>query len=450
MEIICPSYADTAIRLLEESGFKAFVVGGCVRDSIMGRVPGDWDMTTSAKPEETMEVFKNFRTIPTGLKHGTVTVLIEGQPLEITTMRIDGEYTDSRRPDSVSFTEDICKDLSRRDFTVNAMAYNPDTGIVDPFGGQDDIKNRIIRCVGSPDKRFSEDALRIIRALRFASVLDFSIEKGTADSIMQNYPLLDNVARERVRVELLKLLTGKGAEKILDDFKEVIFSVIPELRAEDGFLQHTPYHIHDVWKHTVKVVGAIENTPIMRFAALLHDVSKPECLRIDENGTGHFKGHTRLGAEKAKEIMKRLRFSNAEIEEVYHIIYLHDDFHKVQEDGAKRMLVRMCSEHSVKYVRESLKLVRADAAGKNPQFSPIEISRCDTAEQLLDEIEAENICMRIADLKINGNHLKDLGMSGREISETMRLLLDKVMDGEIKNDTKELIEAAEKIKINNF
>lgn len=448
-KISCPTYAETALNMLRDSGFTAYVVGGCVRDSIMGRTPGDWDMTTSSLPNETMEVFKGFRTIPTGLKHGTVTVLIEKQPLEITTMRIDGEYTDSRRPDSVMFTEDICKDLSRRDFTVNAMAYNPQSGLVDPFGGRQDIENKIIRCVGNPDKRFGEDALRIIRALRFASVLDFEIEAETSESIRRNAPLLENVANERIRVELLKLLTGKGVERILTQYKDIIFGIIPELKNEDGLNQHTPYHIYDVWTHTVKVINAIESEPIMRFAALLHDISKPDMLRIDEKGIGHFKGHPQAGAEKAKEIMKELRFSNAEIEKVYHVIYLHDNFHDVQKDGAKKKLIRMCSEHGTENVRNSLMLVRADAYGKNPDIFDIETGRCDTAEQLIEEIENENICLKISDLDINGNDLKAYGMKGKEISETLRNLLEKVMDGELKNTRNELLEEAKKTKKNN-
>lgn len=275
LKILCPDFVNTALALLSEGGFDAFVVGGCVRDAVMGRTPNDWDMTTSSSPEETMAVFKDFRTVPTGLKHGTVTVIINGEPLEITTMRIDGQYSDSRRPDSVEFTSDISKDLCRRDFTVNAMAYSPRSGIVDPFGGLHDIKNGIIRCVGEADARFGEDALRIIRALRFASVLGFEIAGETAQSIKNNYPLLGEIAKERIRVELIKLLQGKNVEKILTEYKEIIFYIIPELKACDGFEQHSPYHVYDVWTHTVKAVSAVKNDPVLRTAMLLHDIAKP-------------------------------------------------------------------------------------------------------------------------------------------------------------------------------
>lgn len=442
MEIICPSYVNTALDLLNRNGFKAFIVGGCVRDKIMGREPNDWDMTTSALPEETLEVFKEFRTIPTGLKHGTVTVIIEGQPLEITTMRIDGEYHDSRRPDNVEFTDEITMDLSRRDFTVNAIAYNHIDGLIDPFGGKDDIKNKIIRCVGSPDKRFGEDALRIIRALRFASVLDFEIDRATAESILKNHTLMQNVAVERIRIELVKLLTGKKVESILTEYKDVIFGIIPELRTEDEFEQFSPYHIYDVWTHNIKVVGAIKNDPAFRVAALLHDVAKPECFHMDENGVGHFPKHAYYGAIKAKEIMKRLRFSNAEINTVYNIIVLHYD----RPDGVKSHLAHLCSEYSIEDVRNTLELIKADAAGKKPDYYDIEIERCRTAKKQLDEIERDGTPMKISDLKINGNDLLSIGFKGKEIKTVLKSLLNYVVDGIISNEIDELLSEANKLK----
>ena len=442
LKIICPSYVNTALELLKKSGFKAYIVGGCVRDKLMGREPDDWDMTTSSLPEETLEVFKNFRTIPTGLKHGTVTVLIDGHPLEITTMRIDGEYHDSRRPDNVEFTDKITSDLSRRDFTVNAIAYNPEDGIIDPFGGEADIKKKTIRCVGNPDKRFGEDALRIIRALRFSSVLGFDIDSATSESIMRNHELMQNVAVERIRVELVKLLTGINVEKILTDYKEVIFGIIPELRAEDGFQQLSKYHIYDVWTHNVKVVGAIKNEPVFRVAALLHDVAKPDCFKIDENGVGHFKGHAPCGAVKAREIMKRLRFSNAEISTVCNIIALHYD----RPDGIKSHLARLCSEYSVEDVRNTLKLIKADAAGKNPDYYEIETARCRKAEEQLGEIETDGTPLSVGELKINGNDLISVGYRGRAIKDTLENLLNSVIDGMLGNNRSELLAEAKKIK----
>lgn len=445
MKINCPSFVITALELLKKSGFKAYIVGGCVRDSIMGRTPNDWDMTTSALPEETLEVFREFRTIPTGLKHGTVTVMIEKQPIEITTMRIDGEYSDSRRPDSVEFTDKITMDLSRRDFTVNAMAYNPDDGLIDPFGGKDDIERKMIRCVGEADKRFGEDALRIIRALRFASVLGFDIDEDTSDSIMRNHLQMQSVASERIRVELVKLLGGKGVEKILSEYKDVIFGIIPELRAEDGFPQNTPYHIYDVWTHTIKVVGAIRNEPAFRVAALLHDIAKPECLRVDEKGIAHFKTHEYYGAKKAEEIMKRLHFSNAEINRIYNIILLHNTRH----DGVKTHIAHFCAQHSTENVRDSLELIRADAHGKNPDYFGIEIQRYQTALEQIDEIERDNLPMTVQELQINGNDLLALGFRGKEIRDILSALHDEVIEGRIANENAALKEAANKMRDNS-
>lgn len=442
MEIKCPSYVNTALELLKKSGFKAFIVGGCVRDKIMGKEPNDWDMTTSSLPEETIEVFKDFRTIPTGLKHGTVTVLIEGQPLEITTMRIDGEYRDSRRPDSVQFTEEITLDLSRRDFTVNAMAYNPDDGLVDPFGGRQDIEKKIIRCVGNADKRFGEDALRIIRALRFSSVLGFEICAETADSIMRNHNLLQNIATERIRVELVKLLMGKDVERILTQYKEVIFGIIPELKKCDSFPQQTPYHVYDVWTHIVKVTGAVRNEPNFRVAALLHDIAKPDCLRIDEQGIAHFKGHEEKGADTAKEILRRLHFSNAEINCIYNMILLHDK----RPDGVKSHLAHLCADHSIESVSNALELLIADAKGKHPEYYAVEFKRYETGKRQLEEIKNDGTPLKTQKLDINGNDLQQLGFSGREIKEVLNRLLDDVIDGIVQNKKNELKNQANKYK----
>lgn len=442
MNIICPDYINTAFRLLEQSGFKAFAVGGCVRDSLMGKTPDDWDMTTSSTPEETMQVFKDFRVIPTGLKHGTVTVIIDGTHIEITTMRVDGEYLDNRRPDTVCFTTKIEQDLSRRDFTVNAMAYNHTDGLIDIFGGREDLETRTIRCVGNPDTRFNEDALRIIRALRFASVLDFNIDTETTDSIFRNATLLDNVAKERIRVELIKLLCGKAAERLLTDFKEIIFNIIPELRKLDGFPQNTPYHIYDVWTHTVKVVSSAENSPELRVAALLHDIAKPECLKTDSNGIAHFKGHPELSAEKSNSILKALRCSNAFISTVYNIILLHDMY----PDAKKSTVARFCSKYSPETIRQTLKLMRADTAGKNPEFSEKQLASYTLAEKQIDEIIESDLCLKISDLEINGDEIRDIGFRGKEIGSVLDALLELVVTEEIPNKKDLLIYTAKKLK----
>lgn len=442
MIICCPDYINTAIRLLENSGFNAYAVGGCIRDSVMGRTPNDWDMTTSSTPEETMKVFGNYRVIPTGIKHGTVTVIIDSNPIEITTMRIDGDYTDNRRPDSVCFTSDIIKDLARRDFTVNAMAYNHRDGLIDPFNGKEDIKTKIIRCVGNPDKRFNEDALRILRALRFASVLDFSIDDETDNSIFRNLHLINNVANERIRVELLKLLQGTGVEKILTEYKDIIFSIIPELRETDGLPQNNKYHIYDVWTHTVKVVSGVRNTPLLRISALLHDIGKPCCLRIDSDGTTHFKGHAEKGSDIADSILRRLKFSNKEIGEITTLILLHDDY----PDGDKHKVAKYCSEYSFDILRLALELMRGDASGKSPVVRAELMKSYDKAESQINEIEASNMCLQITDLEINGNDLIKLGYHGKDIGTVLNTLLTMVIDEKIINNKDVLIKKAKSLK----
>lgn len=434
MPIKCPSYILKAISVLEQNGFSAYAVGGCVRDSLMGRTPNDWDMTTSAAPDQIKAAFKSFRTIPTGIKHGTVTVIIDSHNIEITTMRVDGVYADNRHPKSVSFTKKIEDDLSRRDFTVNAMAYNPKTGVVDPYGGRDDLKKRVIRCVGNADTRFNEDALRILRAVRFACVLDFDIEKETSESIIRNRALLSKISSERIRVELIKLLCGKNVEKILSDYKEVIFEIIPELRATDGFEQHSPYHIYDVWTHIIKVVAAIVAKPDFRVAALLHDVEKPSTFKLDENGRGHFKGHPKTGAQTAEKILRKLRFSNAEIKHITDIIRLHDE----RPDGDRFHLAKFCVQEGIDTVEDTLKLIEADLYGKNPSYIKAEIPIIRLAEEQLRTIRASRICLNTAELDINGNDIMALGFDRTKIRSALLFLLDEVIYERVENQKEAL------------
>ena len=438
MQIQCPDYILKAIDILKYNGHSAYAVGGCVRDSVMGRTPNDWDMTTSATPDEMKRAFDGYRIIPTGIKHGTLTVMIDSHPVEITTMRIDGSYSDSRHPESVSFTKKIEEDLSRRDFTVNAMAYSPETGLVDPFGGRLDAERKIIRCVGNPDKRFHEDALRILRAIRFASVLGLGIEEETAASIIKNRCLLNDISKERIRAELIKLLCGQNVEKVLLEFKQVIFEIIPELQATDGFLQHTPYHIYDVWTHIAKVTSSIESTSDLRVAALLHDIEKPSMFRLDEKGVGHFKGHTQKGAQTAEEILRRLRFSNAEIKHIATIIYLHDE----RPDGNRHHLAKLCAKFGIDNVDDTMKLIIADAHGKNPSVIEKEIQAVENAQKQISEMRAENACLSIHALDINGNDIMALGIDRTQIKDTLDYLLDSVIDEKTENKKAALEKAA--------
>lgn len=438
-KIQIPEYARIAMKTLNDNGFEAFVVGGCVRDSIMGKTANDWDMTTSATPEEALEVFKDFRTIPTGIKHGTITVLIDKQPLEITTFRIDGEYTDNRRPDSVSFTRNIENDLSRRDFTVNAMAYNENDGIVDLFGGMSDIENKIIRCVGDPDKRFNEDALRIMRAIRFSATLGFEIEEKTADSIRRNKHLLKNIAPERIRVELEKLLSGDDAEKILLDFSDVIFEIIPELKKTSGVKQNCPYHIYNVWEHIVKSVAVSEKNKYIRLAMLLHDIAKPDMKTTDEKGRDHFKGHASVSADTAFEILKRLRYDNKTISTVTKLIFHHDDRLYNSPQNIKK--------HASKYGFEFLylldKVSRADILAQTPEMAD-RLSLCDNYVDELRNLEKEKPCLKISDLKIDGNDLISLGYKGKEIGNILEKILEKILKNELRNSKKDIIRFLEK------
>ena len=312
-----PEQVRRALARLEAAGHEAFVVGGAVRDCVRGAGTGtDWDITTSALPEETETIFSGYRVIEAGMKHGTVTVLLDGEPLEITTYRVDGGYSDHRHPDEVRFTRSLREDLRRRDFTMNAMAYSPRTGVVDPFGGQADLAAGVVRCVGEPDRRFQEDALRILRALRFASALGMGIHPDTARAARDNRGLLTSVAAERVRVELTKLLCGADAERVLLEFPDILSVLLPEIGAMVCFDQHNPHHDRDVWAHTAAVTAAIPAQPVLRWAALLHDVGKPPCFSLAEDGVGHFYGHAAESARMADGILRRLRFDTDSREEI--------------------------------------------------------------------------------------------------------------------------------------
>ena len=437
-QINLPEYVLTAMKKLEENGFTAFAVGGCVRDSIMGKEAHDWDMTTSATPEETLEVFKSFRTVPTGIKHGTVTVLVDKHPLEITTFRIDGDYKDNRRPESVKFTRNIENDLSRRDFTVNAMAFNKKDGIVDLFGGCEDIDNKIIRSVGDPDCRFNEDALRIMRALRFSATLGFKIEEKTSESIKRNKHLLKNIASERIRIELEKLIMGDDAERILLRFSDVIFEIIPELKSTEGLAQNCPYHIYDVYRHIVKSIALSKKDKYVRLAMLLHDIAKPDAKTTDENGIDHFKCHASLSADKANEILKRLRYDKKTISLVTKLILHHDD--RLYENP--RSIKKHASKHGFEFLYLLDEVSRADILAQNPSMTD-RIALCDNYINELKSLENETPCLKISDLKIDGNDLIRLGFSGKEIGEKLEFLLDRVIKNEVENNREELIKLSE-------
>ena len=437
-----PKNVDTAINLLQSAGFEAYAVGGCVRDSLLGKTPNDWDITTSAKPEDMNSVFADFHCIDTGIKHGTVTVVIDGEPLEITTFRLDGEYEDNRHPKSVTFTSDLGADLGRRDFTVNAMAYSKMTGTVDLFGGQNDLKNGIIRCVGDPDRRFNEDALRILRALRFASALDFEIEEKTAQSLLKNRALLGNISEERIAKELLKLVCGKGAKRILTDFAPVLFEILPELQPMYKNSHDNPHHCYDIYEHTLIAVESIDPEPTLRFAMLLHDCGKPAVKKFDENGVAHFYGHQRISAEISAQILARLKVSNKFRDEILFLVSNHDRW-ELYENTEK--MPRYLSKFGLDGVLNLLKVMRADVLAQSPEYR-YRLDQIADAEEIAKNLAAQKPCLSLSELQINGRTLMDIGIpQGRKLGAVLAQLLDEVIDGVTKNTQEALTTRAREI-----
>ncbi len=435
-----PHYAQKSLEILEKNGFEAYIVGGCVRDFLMNKTPNDFDIATNAQPQDTKKCFEGYRLITNGEKHGTIAVVIDSEVVEITTYRIDGSYSDSRHPESVTFSKNLSEDLSRRDFTVNAMALDKNGEIVDLYGGRADIENKIIRTVGNPSDRFEEDALRIMRGLRFASQLGFEIESETSEQIHKKAHLLKNISVERIRDEFLKLICGEKAVAILRDYCDVTEVFIPEIKDMYGFLQHTPFHKYDVWEHTLNAVGNISCESVLRMTMLLHDIAKPDCFTIDKNGVGHFKGHAPLGAVKAKKILERLRFSNKETKLITTLIENHRDTYKCDAD-VKRMMGRVGEDT----FRLLLKVKRADDGAKGVYFEK-DKQRLDFAEKRLDEIIRNNECYRISDMKINGCDISNIGFNGKQVGEILNILYEKVIFGELLNDKKHLIDCAKSLK----
>ena len=437
-----PEKVKKIISMLEESGFEAFVVGGCVRDSLLGKEPTDYDITTSALPEETKEVFKNEHVIETGIKHGTVTVLMEGEPFEITTFRIDENYLDNRRPEKVLFTRSLEEDLARRDFTINAMAYSEKTGIIDVFGGVSDLEHGIIKTVGEADTRFNEDALRIMRVLRFSSVLGFEIEEKTAFSVFKNRKLLKNISAERIFSELKKLICGKDAQKVLFEHCEAVFEIIPELSVLKGFDQHHFRHHLDAFEHTLAVLENVPPVPELRLAALFHDIGKPFCQSFDENGTGHYYGHAQKSAEIAETVLRRLKADSETIKTVCELVRRHENRFEPTPKSVKRLLGKIGTE----LFEKLLVLMEADEMGKREEFR-LSKSVFEEFRIIEKEIIGKNECFMLKDLAINGKDLISEGFEpGKKIGEVLETLLEKVIEGEVKNEKAELLFIAK----NNF
>lgn len=425
------------IEKLHKAGFEAYVVGGCVRDSILGKEPKDWDICTNAKTEQIMQVFEGFNIIPTGVEHGTITIMLENEGFEVTTYRIDGEYLDSRHPESVIFTNSLKEDLSRRDFTINAMAYNENEGIIDFFGGQEDIKNKVIKCVGKAEERLEEDALRVMRALRFASVLGFKIERKTSNAIFEKSKKLDKVSKERINVELVKMLNGKGILHILLKYREVLSEIIPELIPMFDFKQNNKYHAYDVWEHTARVVRSCNNkNSMLRVAALLHDIGKPETY-TEKNGVGHFYGHAMVSVQKSKNILKRLKFSTLETELVLLLVENHD----TEFVPTKKSVLKFLNKFGEENLRLLMSLRVADIKGQGGKVDKDErLGDIYKTFNLLNTLELEKECFTLKQLAVNGNDLMKLGYKpSKELGQTLDMLLQKVINGEIENEKDKLL-----------
>ena len=428
--ISVPEHALTVVERLEQYGYEAYVVGGCVRDSLLGRTPKDWDVCTNALPEEVLRVFRRFHVIKTGLKHGTVTVMVNREPVEVTTYRIDGEYTDNRHPDQVQFVSQVEADLARRDFTINAMAYSPTRGLVDAFGGQEDLAARQIRCVGEPDARFNEDGLRLMRALRFAARYNFDIERETAYAIHRNRHLLENVSAERIFSELKGILVGEGVLGMMLAFPDVFTTIIPELQPTLGFDQHSPHHLYDVWTHTAHAVQSLPPDETLRLAMLLHDIAKPETFTLDETGKGHFHGHPQRGAVIARGVLERLRSDNATLSSVCTLITEHDNHFPTTIPGMRRCIGRLGEE----MIRRLFEMKKADMAAQSAHERPEKRAALREAALLLDDTLDAGALFSLKDLRINGKDLMQMGVpQGPDIKRILSILLEEVQDDTLEN-----------------
>ena len=428
-----PENIQNCINLLEDAGFSAYAVGGCVRDACMGLRPHDYDLCTDALPKQTEAVFWDYRLVLAGEKHGTVTVLTEDGPVEITTFRTEGGYRDNRHPDWVKFVPDIEDDLARRDFTINAMAYSPKRGFADPFGGREDLKNHILRAVGDPVARFSEDSLRILRGVRFAARFGLEPEEKTMEAMLSKAGLMEHLARERVFEELCKLLLSAKAEDITR-FAPILGAVIPELTPMIGFDQHSPHHAYDLITHTAHVVAGVPAEPPLRWAALLHDTGKVTTFTRDATGRGHFYGHAKESAAIADGILRRLKAPAALREEAVLLI----EKHMTRLQPERKLLRRQVSKFGFPMVEKMLALQESDMGSKGTGEDD---GRAAFAQirQLLAELKQEEACLSLKTLAVRGNDLMALGFQGREIGACLGTLLEQVIEERLPNEKEALL-----------
>lgn len=433
--IAVPADIRFVLNRLNENGFAAYVVGGCVRDALLGKEPNDWDVTTSALPEEICAIFPEFEKIEIGKQHGTIAVILNREPVEITTYRIESDYKDHRHPSSVSFTGDLTKDLSRRDFTINAMAYHPEHGLVDCFGGVDDLKKAVIRTVGDPNLRFDEDGLRILRGIRFAAQLGFTIAPETQAAMIKQKHLLQVISKERIQSELSKALCAKHCVPVLRENAEIVFEIMPELRPMQGFQQNTPYHCYDVWEHTLHAMEHIAPDLTLRLTMLLHDSGKPHTYMEDENGVGHFPQHAKTSVVFAEEILTRLRFDKKTADQVSLLVQHHDIVMLPEEKWIKRQLNRFGAETFLQLID----IHRSDTLAQSERCLP-RLQVMDDCEKIAREILSQDQCFQLRDLTVNGSDLIALGVpKGKQIGVYLNRLLEAVIDGTLPNEKEALL-----------
>lgn len=434
MKLCLPEKVNQIIHTLQANGYEAYAVGGCVRDSILGRIPDDWDITTSATPLETKQLFQ--RTFDTGIEHGTITVLIDKDAFEVTTYRVDGKYEDSRHPSEVTFTRSLQEDLLRRDFTINAMAYNDEEGLVDIFGGMEDLKASMIRCVGNARARFGEDALRILRAVRFAAQLGFEIEEETRKGIVDLAPTLANISAERIQVELIKMLTSPNPGLLRTAYELGITKVIlPEFDAMMETEQENPHHMYSVGEHTLKAIEMIRADKVLRLTMLFHDIAKPMMKTMDENGRAHFKMHDIKGVEMTKEILRRLKFDNDTLHKVTKLVQYHDYRMPAEPKNVRRAMNKISEELFPYYLEVREADTRAQSAYKKEE----KLQNIRDVRVCYEEILERKECVSLKDLAITGRDLIAAGMKpGKEIGEILEQLLELVLENPEYN-TKEIL-----------
>lgn len=441
-DIRLPAACGEILQILENAGFSGYCVGGCVRDSLLGRVPHDWDVATDALPGDVLRLFPENIAYTQGMRHGTVALRLQGQTVEVTTFRRDGAYSDRRRPDSVTFTRDLREDLARRDFTVNAMAYRPKDGLHDPFGGLSDLAAKTLRAVGDPAQRFSEDALRLLRAVRFSAELGFSVEAETRRAMEQERDGLREIAVERVFEELRRTVAAPHAAEALRCAPTVLFAAVPELEALWNVPQNSIYHIYDVWEHTLHALDDAPQDATVRLAVLFHDVGKKAAHSVGEDGRDHFYGHAEPGVEITDRALSRLRAPNALRAEVVELVRLHDMAFPPKPVKLRRLLAKLGYETFFRLLAVS----RADSAAHAPAYVAPRLRALDETERAVRALQAENVCLTLDALAVSGTDLMELGFIGPEIGKALDTLLSEVVDGNLPNERETLLRRAKRLR----